>query len=446
MGKNQQMSYRNPYHPYRNCDYCNDKFCSQNDYVNHVAVNHTCNFCADSFKLRNELLEHIETVHERLKPEKCPICDIVFGEKALKVHITSVHTNQKAKCDTCEALFSSEDNLKSHIKSVHEEKKSVKCSLCELNFAGTVNLAKHNDFVHEREFLFKCFVCDRFYGSKDGFLTHILKSHHNEKSCKLNQLFNTARGLYKLWKCAFCGINFKTGYQLLKHIESVHEEKKLYNCKVCNQAFSQLFELTEHTALVHECKLLPQAILSNLPVHSFPKATILEAILPKIPPWPEKNEDIVKYLNKSVTVEKKDKAILPNIPVYSFMNGPKATIPEAILPKKPSWPEKNEDIGRYLDKIVTVSLMPEEKKDKGESIQKTITVSLKPEEKKEKVEFMQKTFTVSLVPQKRDKEENIGPKPQSIITNKKSKFNEFIRCFRQFFSLTFSTNFSQFEQ
>ena len=228
---------------------------------------------------------------------------------------------------------------------------------------------------------------------------------------------------------------------MLKHIESVHEEKKLYNCKVCNQAFSQLFELTEHTALVHECKLLPQAILSNLSVHSFPKATILEAILPKIPPWPEKNEDMVKYLNKSVTVEN-----IPNIPVYSFMNGPKATIPEAILPKKPSWPEKNEDIGRYLDKIVTVSLMPEEKKDKVESIQKTITVSLKPEEKKEKVEFMQKTFTVSLVPQKRDKEENIGPKPQSIITNKKSKFNEFLRSFRLFFSLTFSTNFSQFEQ
>ena len=367
--------YRHRRH--RGCEYCNDKFCSKNDYVNHVAVNHTCNFCADSFKLRNELLEHIETVHERLKPEKCPTCDIVFGEKALKVHITSVHINQKAKCDTCEALFSSEDNLKSHIKSVHEEKKSVKCSLCELNFAGTENLAKHNEFVHEREFLFKCFVCDELYGSKDGFLTHVLKTHHNEKSCKTKYI---NINLNKMWKCAFCGINFKTGNHLLKHIETVHERKKLHKCKVCKQAFSQLFELTEHTTLVHECELLSQTIL-------------------------------------------------PNIPVYSFMDGPKyrpkATIVEAIVPKKPPLPEKNEDIVKYLQKIeknFNVSLKPEEKKDKVESIQKTIPVSLTHEEKKEKVESIQKTVTVSLVPQKRGKEENIEHKPQSILTNKKSTF------------------------
>ena len=50
-----------------------------------------CSFCSEDFESMLDLTNHINSVHESSNPRKCPHCNAFFTEKALTVHIKSLH-------------------------------------------------------------------------------------------------------------------------------------------------------------------------------------------------------------------------------------------------------------------------------------------------------------------------------------------------------------------
>ena len=50
-----------------------------------------CSFCSEDFESMLDLTKHINSVHESSNPRKCPHCNAFFTEKALTVHIKSLH-------------------------------------------------------------------------------------------------------------------------------------------------------------------------------------------------------------------------------------------------------------------------------------------------------------------------------------------------------------------
>ena len=97
------------------------------------------------------MTKHIESVHERMKPHKCTICDCTFSQKQhLKTHTDSLHEGKKPhKCSICDYSCSQKGGLKYHINAVHEGKKPHKCSICDYSFSLKGILRKHIKSVHE---------------------------------------------------------------------------------------------------------------------------------------------------------------------------------------------------------------------------------------------------------------------------------------------------------
>ena len=75
--------------------------------------------------LFEHLDRHIKSTHDKIKNNKCNLCDqSFFALSDLKRQIAMVHNGEKEfKCDICQKLFPSKFNANRHIKEVHEGKK-----------------------------------------------------------------------------------------------------------------------------------------------------------------------------------------------------------------------------------------------------------------------------------------------------------------------------------
>ena len=86
--------------------------------------------------------------------EKCQICGLVFGNKAvLNTHTSVVHpkeaknvrneiVKEKAlyKCSVCTYKAKNRTSLKIHIGKVHERKRNHECSICQAQYSTKGNL------------------------------------------------------------------------------------------------------------------------------------------------------------------------------------------------------------------------------------------------------------------------------------------------------------------
>ena len=135
--------------------------------------------CSAKFKKESDLRRHIASVHEMIKPYKCPTCGSNFLLKHhMRIHISAVHERKKLySCNNCDASFGLKSNLNGHIKSVHEGKKTYDCKICDAQFVAKQVLQKHISKVHEGKRPYACKICDTNYATKQGLQVHISRVH-----------------------------------------------------------------------------------------------------------------------------------------------------------------------------------------------------------------------------------------------------------------------------
>ena len=101
--------------------------------------------------------EHISTVHEKIRPYMCPICNKSFGQKS---------------------------SLPGHIASVHEGKRPYACKVYDKHFVAKQGLQKHEATVHEGKRPYECKNCDKCFEAKQDLKIHISKVHSRKKPNK----------------------------------------------------------------------------------------------------------------------------------------------------------------------------------------------------------------------------------------------------------------------
>ena len=107
-----------------------------------------CYMCAFKASTKSDLKRHLVFTHEvdgKIET-KCDQCDaIVKGEKTLKRHMKSVHTNHIEKCNLCDKDFA---DLVRHTKRVpYVKKETYKCNLCD---KSVVDMSRHKEKAHSR--------------------------------------------------------------------------------------------------------------------------------------------------------------------------------------------------------------------------------------------------------------------------------------------------------
>ena len=180
-----------------------------------------CNYCKKSFKAnhKNSLIRHIQSVHLKLKPHLCTICQKHFStENNLKLHVSDVHDKIKTfKCKECKKTFPRKMHLDRHVRSVHEKIKDFECELCNKRFTAKRNLMMHSRTVHDKLKDFQCNTCDKKFTASQSLKNHQKNVHAEVK--------------IKKFECHTCKKCFSQKGGLTQHIQTVHEKIAVFKSK-----------------------------------------------------------------------------------------------------------------------------------------------------------------------------------------------------------------------
>ena len=228
---------------------------------------HLCTLCNKAFPIRATLRNHLFG-HCQKNPPRCVICDKVFSESYLKVHLnahlgkTLPKKNRRKKeteespptvlCNQCGKSFDSARSLQIHRQQVHEV--PFKCSLCKERFTSqdlfaehlcahsgmeqcdlcekafaTVKVLRQHLFLHKGAKGNRCPLCGKTFLSRRSLRCHINRhiGVENKQECK----------------CNVCGKEFTTRSYLQRHLQ-VHGEG--YPCSVCNKIVKFKGDLKRH--------------------------------------------------------------------------------------------------------------------------------------------------------------------------------------------------------
>ena len=232
---------------------------------------YVCPTCNGAFKKKRHLDRHITSVHEDIRPFPCSLCDKKFrGNSELQRHIGSVHEETKPfPCSLCEKTFSQNTNLKRHMEWIHEKKKPFACSICGRGFSVKSDVKKHIEFVHEGKKPFQCNICPKKFTESRILKRHIATVHEIAKSleegdiaCDIcNAIYKTQSGMdnhiaqiHGNYECVDCKKSFTNKYNMRRHIELIHEEKKppAYCCPICAAKFMNKQGMKKHILSTHE--------------------------------------------------------------------------------------------------------------------------------------------------------------------------------------------------
>ena len=253
------------------CQYCHLTFSTMNHmkfhiYLVHESKNHRgykCDLCDIILHRVSSIKSHIFHVNH----EKCPHCEKQFtrnGRNAasLREHLTTVHIDQKFKCEKCEKTFHLKSHLENHLTNmVHYE-----CNHCQKGFTNTKEFEYHLKVVHnELKNICNCKICGKFFSRFDYIEKHLKEVHGGEiypcKKCektysRKSELRNHIKKVHEgkkveKQKCDTCGKFYLGLSSLNAHINAIHNRKNIETCNLCDKKFRKN-NLNLHVYTVHE--------------------------------------------------------------------------------------------------------------------------------------------------------------------------------------------------
>ncbi|CAO1357306.1 unnamed protein product [Diamesa serratosioi] len=108
------------------CKLCNCVYSSLDKFRSHYKSKHRfsliCNVCGQQMGNYTSLIRHKKTIHENLKPFKCPFCDKSFGQKNSLDSHRNTHTGDKPhQCKLCPFKTGDQRTIYKHQKQMHSE-------------------------------------------------------------------------------------------------------------------------------------------------------------------------------------------------------------------------------------------------------------------------------------------------------------------------------------
>uniref|UniRef100_A0A1A9V1Y8 Transcription factor grauzone n=1 Tax=Glossina austeni TaxID=7395 RepID=A0A1A9V1Y8_GLOAU len=208
---------------------------------------------------------------------RCPKCQLLvrcFGD--MRAHFRISHNDDHGFVECCGRRFITRKTLAEHVY-VHWNPDHFKCSSCNKTCLDSKQLETHenthlpNPRPSKYKKTFQCDKCPKTFSSKASFEHHSFAKHVPKEEfkfecpeCKkklptdrkLQQHLKNDHDPQKLFICDKCGKIFKNSYNLKKHNDMEHTERKLtpepQQCKLCGTWYRHLAGLKTHMKNIHE--------------------------------------------------------------------------------------------------------------------------------------------------------------------------------------------------
>ncbi|XP_052745571.1 myoneurin isoform X24 [Bicyclus anynana] len=130
------------------CDVVFEGFCNLLKHMNVHYQSYICHACGKGYSAKHKLRTH-QKEHE-FGEFKCPKCDLVFKNRALKNrHVALRHgPKNRYRCPICDEYLDSCHSRSLHLAKVHDQKVEYKCNLCSAVFSTGANRYSHLKRVH----------------------------------------------------------------------------------------------------------------------------------------------------------------------------------------------------------------------------------------------------------------------------------------------------------
>uniref|UniRef100_A0A8D3A6Z4 C2H2-type domain-containing protein n=1 Tax=Scophthalmus maximus TaxID=52904 RepID=A0A8D3A6Z4_SCOMX len=271
----------------------------------------TCSDCGKSFTNEASLRKHKATVHERLRPYVCTVCQKCFGQyndltRHLRLHQNETKKKEKSSpapeepnampfsCAECSLTFPSVDNLQQHSSEHHSQ------DTTEENEDGEL-APVDDDHSHDADFNPQPSVAESIQRlpsqrpqrlgarSRISAITKLIAPKRRGKTSERTQMepaapaVRSAKLTKHKWfscnkckrtygspndltghkcalrqhKCAQCGATFNKSGFLKRHEQTAHANAKSYSCDLCDKVFATSGNLKQHqksnTCMKYHC-------------------------------------------------------------------------------------------------------------------------------------------------------------------------------------------------
>lgn len=139
---------------------------------------YSCQTCLKKFKTASAVTSH-QAVHATVKAFKCDLCPYEGTTKPnLRIHQRTHSKEQPYVCQQCGKRFSTASNLLKHSRNIHQRLKTNKCPVCEKRFFSRESCRKHL-ITHTDSKPYDCRHCPAVvaYSWYSGLEKHYQKHH-----------------------------------------------------------------------------------------------------------------------------------------------------------------------------------------------------------------------------------------------------------------------------